>query len=212
MVGTNEPIRRHRPRTVRSETFRRKALNLLNGISIGLRSGEYCGRYCTVAPTASITSFTPGTLWAGRLSITSPPQSSSLCSAQTGSCVPSGLTHFSAACAEPARSSTATPAKSAVFTSASVQNMPMPPGSRRRMTPLSRPDPVLRFVLSRQRFVHRCHGRKRPQLLTAGASWQSGSNIAVFDPSALHYGWAETLLAYQLLVERHLLDKAHQGP
>src|SRR6516164_9070128 len=70
MVGTNEPIRRHRPRTVRSETFRRKALNLLNGISIGLRSGEYCGRYCTVAPTASITSFTPGTLWAGRLSIT----------------------------------------------------------------------------------------------------------------------------------------------
>src|SRR5215470_9597584 len=70
MVGTNEPIRRHRPRTVRSETFRRKALNLLNGISIGLRSGEYCGRYCTVAPKASITSFTPGTLWAGRLSIT----------------------------------------------------------------------------------------------------------------------------------------------
>src|SRR5499433_367504 len=55
MVGTNEPIRRHRPRTVRSETFRRKALNLLNGISIGLRSGEYCGRYCTVAPKASIT-------------------------------------------------------------------------------------------------------------------------------------------------------------
>src|SRR5215813_10837545 len=70
MVGTNEPIRRHRPRTVRSETFRRKALNLLNGISIGLRSGEYCGRYCTVAPKASIASFTPGTLWAGRLSIT----------------------------------------------------------------------------------------------------------------------------------------------
>src|SRR5262249_20677727 len=70
MVGTNEPIRRHRPRTVRSETFRRKALNLLNGISIGLRSGEYCGRYCTVAHKASIASFTPGTLWAGRLSIT----------------------------------------------------------------------------------------------------------------------------------------------
>ena len=53
-----------------SKTLRRKALNLLNGISIGLRSGEYCGRYCTVAPKASITSFTPGTLWAGRLSIT----------------------------------------------------------------------------------------------------------------------------------------------
>src|SRR5262249_40758670 len=29
-------------------------------------------------------------------------------------------------------------------------------GSRRRMTPVSRPDPVLRFVRSRQRFVRRC--------------------------------------------------------
>src|SRR6266487_362464 len=57
MVGTNEPIRRHRPQTVRSETFRRKALNLLNGISIGLRSGEYFGRYCTVAPQHQIRSF-----------------------------------------------------------------------------------------------------------------------------------------------------------
>jgi hypothetical protein len=35
-------------------------------------------------------------------------------------CVPSGLTHFSAACAGLARSSTATPAKSAVFTNASL--------------------------------------------------------------------------------------------
>src|SRR6266704_268294 len=69
-VGTNEPIRRHKAGTVRAETLRRKALNLLNGISIGLRSGEYCGRYCSVAPAASIASFTPGTLCAGRLSIT----------------------------------------------------------------------------------------------------------------------------------------------
>ena len=58
-VGTNEPIRRHKPRTVRSETFRRNALNLLNGIPIGLRSGEYCGRYCTAARSASIDSLTP---------------------------------------------------------------------------------------------------------------------------------------------------------
>ena len=35
---------------------------------------------------------------------------------------------------------------------------------------LSHSDPVLRFVLQRQRFVHRSHGRKRPQPLTAGAS------------------------------------------
>jgi hypothetical protein len=39
------------------------------------------------------------------------------------------------------------------------------------MTPVSRSDPVLEFVRSRQRFVHRCHGRKKPQPpLLAGAS------------------------------------------
>jgi len=36
---------------------------------------------------------------------------------------------------------------------------------------LSRSDPVLRFVHRRQKFVHRCHGRKKaPAELTAGAS------------------------------------------
>jgi hypothetical protein len=35
-------------------------------------------------------------------------------------------------------------------------------GSRRRMAPLSRSDPVLRFVRSRQRFVRWGHGRMRP--------------------------------------------------
>jgi hypothetical protein len=50
---------------VRSASFRRNALKLLNGISIGLRSGEYCGRYCNVASAAWLASFTPGTLWAG---------------------------------------------------------------------------------------------------------------------------------------------------
>jgi hypothetical protein len=34
-------------------------------------------------------------------------------------------------------------------------------GSRRRMTPLGRSDPVLRFVRSRQRFVSRCHGTEK---------------------------------------------------
>ena len=33
-------------------------------------------------------------------------------------------------------------------------------GSRRRMAPVSRSAPVLRFVRLRQRFVRRCHGRK----------------------------------------------------
>jgi hypothetical protein len=37
-------------------------------------------------------------------------------------------------------------------------------------TPLGRSDPVLRFVRSRQRFVRCCHGQKRPQPFTAGAS------------------------------------------
>ena len=37
-----------------------------------------------------------------------------------------------------------------------VQKMPNAAGSRRRMTPLSRSDPVLRFVLPRQRFVRPC--------------------------------------------------------
>jgi len=41
----------------------------------------------------------------------------------------------------------------AAIMGALIQKMPMPPGSRRRMTPLSRSDPVLRFVQSRQRFV-----------------------------------------------------------
>ena len=48
----------------------------------------------------------------------------------------------------------------------------------------------------------------------AGASWQSGSNVAVFGLPALRYGSGLTLLAYirrQLLVEGYFLDKARQG-
>src|SRR5512136_998253 len=36
---------------------------------MGFRSGEYCGRYRSVAPRASIASRTPGTLWAARPSM-----------------------------------------------------------------------------------------------------------------------------------------------
>ena len=39
----NEPTHPHRPRTVRAVVLRKNAFYLLNGISIGLRSGEYCG-------------------------------------------------------------------------------------------------------------------------------------------------------------------------
>ena|SRR6516164_260985 len=49
-----------------------------------------------------------------------------------------------------------------------VQNMPMPPGLG-GVTLLSRSDRGLRFVRSRQRFVRRCHGRKKPQSSTTGA-------------------------------------------
>src|SRR5262252_5765749 len=51
--------RRHRAGLVRPENFRRKALNALKDNSIGLRSGEYAGKYATVAPRRSIASFTP---------------------------------------------------------------------------------------------------------------------------------------------------------
>jgi len=47
-------------------------------------------------------------------------------------------------------------------------------GSRRRMTPLSRSDPVLRFVLSRQRFVRWSQARVAPNCVTASPlSWQA---------------------------------------
>src|SRR5215510_1853504 len=54
---------------VGSAAFRRCALSLLKACSIGLRSGEYLGRYRSFAPAASITSRTAATLWTGRLSI-----------------------------------------------------------------------------------------------------------------------------------------------
>ena len=47
---------------MRSAAFRSSALNLLKNCSIGLRSGEYEGKYSTDAPTTSIASTTPATL------------------------------------------------------------------------------------------------------------------------------------------------------
>ena len=55
---------------VRAERARRNSLTLDQQFSIGEKSGEYGDKYTTVAPTPSITSRTPATLWAGRLSIT----------------------------------------------------------------------------------------------------------------------------------------------
>src|SRR6516164_2846832 len=52
-----------------SANFRRKALNLLKDNSIGLRSGEYAGKYSTFAPRAPIDSSTPATLCTRQLSI-----------------------------------------------------------------------------------------------------------------------------------------------
>ena len=48
-------------------------MNLLKAGSIGFRSGLNGGRYATVAPAASIASFTPRTLWLDRSSITTMP-------------------------------------------------------------------------------------------------------------------------------------------
>jgi hypothetical protein len=54
-------------------------------------------------------------------------------------------------------------------------------GRRRCLLPtlISSSDPTPGIVRSRQRFAHRSRGRKKPQPLTAGASWQSGSNVGI---------------------------------
>src|SRR5580693_2156565 len=59
---TIRPILRQSPSIVRSAAVRRCSFTLLKPCSIGLKSGEYCGRYFNRAPTASIASRTPATL------------------------------------------------------------------------------------------------------------------------------------------------------
>src|SRR5665213_1002365 len=57
-----KPILRQSPLTVRSAALRSFDFTLLKPCSIGLKSGEYCGRYRRRAPTASIACRTPTTL------------------------------------------------------------------------------------------------------------------------------------------------------
>jgi len=70
-------------------------------------------------------------------------------------------------------------------------------------TPLSRSDRVLRFVLLRQRFVHRCHGRKMPQPFDGRGKLAERLEVefgpfrsAAFRSAASR--WAEMLLAYKV--------------
>lgn len=55
---------------VRGARLRRRPLTLLQRFSIGLKSGEYGGRYFSRAPAASMASRTPATLCVARLSRT----------------------------------------------------------------------------------------------------------------------------------------------
>jgi Ca2+-binding RTX toxin-like protein len=64
----NEPTRRSRPLIVRSAALRNHAFKGWNTSSIGLNSGEYCGRYLSSAPAAWMISCTPVTLWKETLS------------------------------------------------------------------------------------------------------------------------------------------------
>ena len=58
-------------------------LTLLHRFSIGLRSGDYGGKYSSLAPAASMAVRTPATLWVARLSKMTP---SSRCSLGTSPC------------------------------------------------------------------------------------------------------------------------------
>jgi hypothetical protein len=72
-----ERTHRSNPLTVRSAALRSNAFRGWNTNSIGLRSGEYSGRYRSSAPRASIASSATATLWTETLSATtmSPPES-----------------------------------------------------------------------------------------------------------------------------------------
>jgi hypothetical protein len=55
---------------VRAAIVRSRPFTFDQTISIGLKSGEYGGKYSTLAPADSIIRLTCGRLWAVRLSIT----------------------------------------------------------------------------------------------------------------------------------------------
>ena len=57
----------HKASTVRAAALRRSAFSFANACSIGLKSGEYGGRYSSVAPAASMASRTPRNLVAAKI-------------------------------------------------------------------------------------------------------------------------------------------------
>ena len=59
---------RRNPTTVRSAALRRHALDVLKTISMGFKSGEYCGRRRSVARACSIAALAVAFLCAWRLS------------------------------------------------------------------------------------------------------------------------------------------------
>src|SRR6476619_212619 len=66
----------HKASTVRAAALRRSAFSFANACSIGLKSGEYGGRYSRLAPAASMASRTPRILWLLRLMGWTPPTAS----------------------------------------------------------------------------------------------------------------------------------------
>src|ERR1700674_5869584 len=75
---------------VRASALRRNSLSLLYAISIGLRSGEYFGRYLSVAPAFSITSRTRGQ--------TTAPKPHTDLQGEGGACGPEGRSNTGSAC------------------------------------------------------------------------------------------------------------------
>src|SRR5215831_2103415 len=66
----NDRTHRCSPSIVRSAALRKQVLTGWNANSMGLRSGEYCGRNLRLAPTPRRASSTPATLWKDTLSAT----------------------------------------------------------------------------------------------------------------------------------------------
>jgi hypothetical protein len=74
-------------------------------------------------------------------------------------------------------------------------------GSRRRMTPPSRSDPVLRFVGLRQTFVRRSHGRKKAPA-TWGIRW----------PGQVKAEWNDISSALSTLLDHAGPNTSEVGP
>jgi hypothetical protein len=68
--SSSVPMRRQTPSGVRSSAFRNSFLSFAKTCSIGLRSGEYCGRKNRRAPLARMALLIAARLWEPRLSMT----------------------------------------------------------------------------------------------------------------------------------------------